>query len=86
MSEGFVYLHRKLMQGDIWTASDQTLRMMITCLLMANWQDHASGIFLFGRCSVLSSAVDHGIAPFGWDELFKNIYFICAIGGTLNLL
>ena len=39
MSDGAVWLHRKLMDSDIWTASDQTLRLMITCLLMANWED-----------------------------------------------
>lgn len=39
MSEGAVWLHRKLLDSDIWTASDQTLRLMITCLLMANWED-----------------------------------------------
>lgn len=39
MSEGAVWVHRKLMQSDIWTASDQTLRLMMTCLLMANWED-----------------------------------------------
>jgi hypothetical protein len=39
MREGFVYLHRRLMASDIWTATDQTLRLMITCLFMANWQD-----------------------------------------------
>jgi hypothetical protein len=39
MRDGFVSLHRKLMLSDVWTASDTTLKVMIACLLMANWAD-----------------------------------------------
>lgn len=39
MSEGAVWLHRKLMDSDIWTSGATTIQVMIGCLLMANWED-----------------------------------------------
>lgn len=39
MSEGAVWLHRKLLDSDIWTSGPITIQVAIGCLLMANWED-----------------------------------------------
>lgn len=39
MSEGAIWLHRKLLDSGVWTCSDATLRGFITCVLLANFKD-----------------------------------------------
>ena len=42
MTEGYIKLHRRVIDSYLWTLPDAQFKVAMTCLLMANWKENAT--------------------------------------------
>jgi len=67
VKDGAIWLHRKIMESDIWTTSDQTRITAISCLLLANWKEQN----WFNRSTHKPQVIFRGQFVTTWENLAK---------------